>query len=89
LGKDRIDRLSVGHKSGMGQDGGLDLTGCHPKLAVPWTGVVLKQIVLECGKDVPIAGQVVYIVVGDAASQMGGDVLQVFGFGAINVAGDD
>ena len=70
----------------MAEDGGLDVSSRDAQLAVAGAVGLLEQRRTHGGNDLPIRAERIDIVVGDAAAQMGADVLQVFRVAAVDVA---
>ena len=75
-----------GGELGVAEDGGLDVGGRDAKLAVAGAAGRLEQRGAHGGEDLPVGAQGVEVAVGDAAAQVGVDVLQVLGLGAVDVA---
>lgn len=82
----RRHRLVEGGEFDMTEDGGLDLAGFDPGLAVAGAICGSEQCAAHAGKHLPVRGQAVDVGVGDAALQMRLDVLHVFRGGRVDVA---
>jgi len=73
----------------VAEDGCLNLCDREPQLAVAGTVALIEQGGANVGKDISIRFQpyrVINVALGDAASQMTVDVLQVFRFAAVDIA---
>ena len=71
----------------VAEDGGLDLRRRDAELAVAAMGRFLEESGAHAGDDIPVGMEGVEIALGDAAAQVGGEVLDVLGLGAVDVAG--
>src|SRR5688572_22134893 len=67
------------------EDGGLDVGCGDAELAVTSAGL-LEQGIADARDDFPVAAEGVEIAVGYATAQVGGDVLEILGLGAVDVA---
>ena len=70
----------------MAENRGLDLPRRQFQPAVAGAARVLEQQRADRGQHLPVALERVDVALGDAAAQVGVDVLQVFGLGAVDVA---
>ena len=77
-----------GGELGVGEDGGLDLGDGEGQGGIAGAGGFSKQSGAEAGHDLPVVAEGIEVTVGDAAAEMGVDVLEVFGLGAVDVAGE-
>ena len=71
---------------GMAEDGGLDLADGDREPGVAGAVGRGEERGAHGGEDLPVAVEAVDVAVGDAAAQVGVDVLQVLGLGAVDVA---
>src|ERR1017187_8242991 len=92
----RVGGLPLREKSGGGlieggelrvaEDGGFDLADGHFELRVTGPAALLEKRGAHRRKNLPVAFEVINVVAGNAAAQVGVDVLQVFPLSAVDVA---
>jgi len=76
-----------GGELAVAEDGGLDVRRRDAELAVAAMGGFLEQCGTHAGDDIPVGVEGVEIALRDAAAQVGGEILDVLGLGAVDVAG--
>src|SRR5690606_19738729 len=81
------DASVEGREFGMPENGGLDLADGEFELEIVRAVGFFQNGGADAGKNLPEAIEGLDIAPGDAAAQMGFDVLYVFGFGAVDIAG--
>jgi hypothetical protein len=76
-----------GGELALAEDGGLDVRRRDAELAIAATGGFLEQRGTHAGDGIPVGVEGVEIALGDAAAQVGGEILNVLGLGAVDVRG--
>ena len=78
--EDRGDPIPVGPEFFVSEDRRLDLLGLHTGLAVTFSAVTLEQCVPQRREHAPVGFEVVDVPVGNAAVQVGVEVMEVLRF---------
>ena len=86
LGEERGRGLVERGELGVAEDGGLHLGDGKLQLAVAGAVGLFEQGGADAGDDLPVAGEVINIALGDAAAQVAVNVLHVLRLGAVDVA---
>src|SRR6266540_6223504 len=85
-GKDGQHALGKGSEFRSPENGGLHLMCRDASAAVPSAAVCLEEYRAQGRKHLPIAFQCVDVAVRDTTIQVGIEIVQIFGFAAIDVA---
>jgi len=86
LGEEQGDGVVEGRELGVAEDSRLHLGDGELELRVAGAVGFLEQCGAHRGDDLPVGCEGINVLVGDAAAQVGVDVLQVLRLGAVDVA---